>query len=146
MRINTLLIFVLAATAGCASDPVPLWRAKPVPNERVANEFKDGGRKITIVRDDDYSIEGCAFSVKLDGIPAGTILRGESLNLRMAKGNPKKIFVETKGCLSVAEKEMTLENDGDIALRINFKIGGSIGISPMSEESLKKRLLDDLPY
>lgn len=85
MRTASLLMCVLLA--GCATSPIAVNQAKPVPPERVFAFQDPAAVTATIVRDAGLSGHGCGINVTVDGTRAAFIGAGEKVALHVTVGN-----------------------------------------------------------
>jgi len=84
LKFSTLLVLM----AGCATTPVPLSEAAPVPAERqfLFASPVGGTAPIVITRDVGMLGAGCATRVTVDGKLAALVRSGEKLILNIPSG------------------------------------------------------------
>ncbi|WP_307987982.1 hypothetical protein [uncultured Pseudomonas sp.] len=80
----------VASLAGCASSPIPVSQAKPVPSDELyAFQSKPAGESgvITVVRDSGMVGSGCDIVVYVDGRKAGKIGTSQRASFYLPPGN-----------------------------------------------------------
>jgi len=89
MRVLLGVGAVVVMLAGCATTPIPLVDAKPVPPNRIFTQTSISARdtsSITVVRDIGYLGAGCDFGFYLDGRLVARLAAGERLSLDVSPG------------------------------------------------------------
>lgn len=79
---------LLALLTACASTPVPLSEAKPVPADRLfAFQSKtDSASRAIVTRDTSFQGGGCYLGVFIDGTLAGKVDPGEVASFHLPAG------------------------------------------------------------
>ncbi|WP_460164298.1 hypothetical protein [Pseudomonas sp. S2_F03] len=80
---------VALALGGCATSPMPVSKAKPVPSDEVYG-FKNAASKdsgsLTVFRDDGFVGSGCDIMLYIDGQRAAKIGPGEKASFNLPEG------------------------------------------------------------
>lgn len=122
---------VVLALSGCATAPMPVSEAKPVPSDEIygfkSPASKDSGG-LTVFRDDGFVGSGCDIMLYIDGQRAAKIGPGEkaSFNLPTGAVNLGTGLAESGLCAGAAIKTVAadIKPGKDAIYRINGDMQG----------------------
>ncbi|AKV06149.1 prophage PssSM-02 [Pseudomonas fluorescens NCIMB 11764] len=81
---------VALALSGCATSPMPVSEAKPVPSDEIygfkSPALKDSG-SLTVFRDDGFVGSGCDIILYIDGQRAAKIGPGQKVSFNLPAGD-----------------------------------------------------------
>lgn len=81
---------VALALSGCATSPMPVSEAKPVPSDEIygfkSPASKDSG-SLTVFRDDGFVGSGCDIILYIDGQRAAKIGPGQKVSFNLPAGD-----------------------------------------------------------
>lgn len=125
-RIIAVGVFLLAL-GGCATSPIPVSEARPVPADKMYalkdQGTKDSGR-LTVVREDGFFGSGCDVVFYIDGQRAAKIGPGQkaSFVLPAGKVNLGAGLAESGLCAGVAIKTVVanIKPRKEVIYRINW--------------------------
>jgi hypothetical protein len=89
MRLFFLGLALVAFCAGCATTPIPVKEAKPVPADRVFRSSsipKNGNVTVLFVRDTGFVGSGVYHHLFIDGRKAASLNPGEKIELVLPPG------------------------------------------------------------
>lgn len=117
--------------SGCASAPMPLSKAKPVPADEVYG-FRGEGAKdsgsLTVFRDEGFVGSGCDVMLYIDGQRAAKIGPGEKASFNLPAGgvNLGTGLVESGLCAGAAIKTVaaSIKPGKEAIYRINADMQG----------------------
>jgi len=130
MKLPVLAILLLAL-AGCATTPVPISEATPVPAARHL-AFKSPGvgtAPVVIRRDSGFQASACATQVFVNGALAAYIRSGEIVTLHVPAG--AVIFGAMADAIcagGLVEKQATLTAGTTTHFRIGYDTNGALGL------------------
>ncbi len=136
---NTLIaVWILAATAGCATKPVSQADARPVPSERIfaLHHVSEGTTKLVVIRDKGMSGVACAMGFYFNGQLAVELRAGEYIELNVPAGDAIVGAAPVGGGLCGStdaqrrETPMLVTPDGRTKVRISFAPGAGIHVAP----------------
>lgn len=88
---RALILVLLVAAAGCATQPVPDSETTPVPRARIRHpaymDAAPGTGTLSIKRDPGFVYSGCDVTLLLDAIPIADIAQGERTVLHIPPGD-----------------------------------------------------------
>lgn len=129
-RIIAVGVFLLAL-GGCATSPIPVSEARPVPADKMYalkdQGTKDSGR-LTVVREDGFFGSGCDVVFYIDGQRAAKIGPGQKASFVLPAGevNLGTGLAESGLCAGVAIKTVAanIKPGKEVIYRINWDTQG----------------------
>lgn len=137
MKIRLLVLGVLVGLFGCATRPVSVSEAIPVPKERLieTQHVKEGGTSGTVVvtRDEGFLGGGCYYALYINGVLAARFNPSETATFEVASGEVLfKVVVDPEGrglCSintgGVTQRESTLKTKEVKFFRISIQGDGT---------------------
>lgn len=89
MKLQSLIVVIALAVSGCATSPVPLSVALPVPADRLLafqQDAPDTSATIEVVRDSGMMGGGCYTAFYISGVLAARINTGEKATFHLKPG------------------------------------------------------------
>ncbi len=120
---------IALALGGCATSPIPVSEAKPVPADEVY-AFKDTGAKdsgrLTVFRDEGFVGSGCDIMFYIDGQRAAKIGPGQkaTFNLPAGEVNLGTGLAESGLCVGAAIK--TIASNIKPGKEVIYRISGDM--------------------
>ena len=135
MEKTTLFFALIIALTGCATGPIAISDAVPIPQERISNieitKSKDGTGSVLFKRDSGFIGSACVLRLMVDGKPFADIQGGEKIQVYLAPG---KHILGAKGtgiCFdSHTETEVTITAGKTEVYRATAGAGGIISLHP----------------
>jgi len=129
-RIIAVGVFLLAL-GGCATSPIPVSEARPVPADKMYalkdQGTKDSGR-LTVVREDGFFGSGCDVVFYIDGQRAAKIGPGQKASFVLPAGevNLGTGLAESGLCTGVAIKTVAsnIKSGKEVIYRISWDTQG----------------------
>ncbi len=140
-----VLVLLMTLAAGCATAPVTMNTAEPVPADRITQRAltePGPGRtaKVSILRDSSFAGGACTHMIDVDGKPVFGIRTGERQTLYLTSGEHELGFRIEKGlCPEMSLSFPVALRDGEEKFfQISFRaLAGGPTVSEVSESGEK---------
>lgn len=134
MRKEALLIFLLAATAGCATRPVPNALSAFVPSDRILDatylRSAPGTGVVTLKRDAGLGGSACAARVYVNTRPIADLRTSEKIVLHLPPGD--YIFSSQPNSIcagGLSEVRSNVAAGAELTFRIGYGSNGDFSIN-----------------
>lgn len=133
MKRLALFCLISVWVSGCATSPVALTDAKPVPADRIyayRQPVNGASGTLVVVRDEGFQSKGCPVAFYIDGTLAAHVRAGETVTLTVPVGNRiLGIGPAGKGLCSLADeathrRETSLAVDSGSQTKVRVAVVG----------------------
>jgi len=89
VKIKILALCSIALLSGCATTPVPAWKATPVPTSRLLrfqNKTPENTATLVVTRDEGFIGSACYYGFWINNVLAARLNPGETSKFYIAPG------------------------------------------------------------